>query len=59
MIKNPSLQELELKLKDYQTVANSDGLSVGLKFDKEMCIRDRYRYVESFLRLPISVASKT
>ena len=33
VIKNPSLQELELKLKDYRTVANSDGLSVGLKFD--------------------------
>ena len=36
VIKNPSLQELELKLKDYQTVANSDGLSVGLKFDKDV-----------------------
>ena len=36
MIKNPSLQELELKLKDYRTVANSDGLSVGLKFDKDV-----------------------
>ena len=36
MIKNPSLQELELKLKDYQAVANSDGLSVGLKFDKDV-----------------------
>lgn len=34
VIKNPSLQELELKLKDYQTVANSDGLSVGLKFER-------------------------
>ena len=36
VIKNPSLQELELKLKDYQTIANSDGLSVGLKFDKDV-----------------------
>ena len=36
VIKNPSLQELELKLKDYRTVANSDGLSVGLKFDKDV-----------------------
>ena len=36
VIKNPSLQELELKLKDYQTVANSDGLSVGLKIDKDV-----------------------
>ena len=36
VIKNPSLQELELKLKDYQTVANSDGLLVGLKFDKDV-----------------------
>lgn len=36
VIKNPSLQELELKLKDYKTIANSDGLSVGLKFDKDV-----------------------
>ena len=36
VIKNPSLQELELKLKDYRTIANSDGLSVGLKFDKDV-----------------------
>ena len=36
VIKHPSLQELELKLKDYQTIANSDGLSVGLKFDKDV-----------------------
>ena len=36
MIKNPSLQELELKLRDYQMIANSDGLSVGLKFDKDV-----------------------
>lgn len=36
VIKNPSLQELELKLKDYKTIANSVGLSVGLKFDKDV-----------------------
>ena len=36
VIKNPSLQELELKLRDYQMIANSDGLSVGLKFDKDV-----------------------
>lgn len=36
VIKNPSLQELELKLKDYKTIANNDGLSVGLKFDKDV-----------------------
>ena len=36
VIKNPSLQELELKLKGYKTIANSDGLSVGLKFDKDV-----------------------
>ncbi len=36
VIKNPSLQELELKLKDYKAIANSDGLSVGLKFDKDV-----------------------
>ena len=36
VIKNPSLQELELKLKDYRTDANRDGLSVGLKFDKDV-----------------------
>ena len=36
VIKNTSLQELELKLKDYKTIANSVGLSVGLKFDKDV-----------------------
>lgn len=36
MIKNPSLQELESKLKNYKTIANSDGLSIGLKFDKDV-----------------------
>ena len=36
VIKNPSLQELELKLRDYQMIANSDELSVGLKFDKDV-----------------------
>ena len=36
MIKNPSIQELALKLKDYKTIANSVGLSVGLKFDKDV-----------------------
>ena len=38
VIKNPSLQELELKLKDYKTIANSVGLSVGLKFDKDVAM---------------------
>lgn len=36
VIKNPSLQELESKLKNYKTIANSDGLSIGLKFDKDV-----------------------